>query len=117
MNTRTTQLAHVLQRELSEIIVRHLHEDKFGLITLTEVIVTKKMEEARIYITASAHPIEAVDYLNKNRPTFVKHLKHLILVRKIPKLNFVQDTRPEYAAKIEFLLDQQDTKQSPDSNP
>jgi ribosome-binding factor A len=121
MSHRPQQVANLIKEELSKII---LHEIEFPdlLVTLTDVKVDSKLEEAIVSFSVlsmcgecpmagGCHGIDssksfeiALKILNKNR----SHLQYLLMkkinIKPMPKISFKIDRGLEKAAEVEKLL-------------
>lgn len=107
MNHRNIQVAQELLKALSKIIREEIPQEKFGLITVTDCVVTTGLEEAKVYISALINPRHAVNELKRHKKHVIDLLKNEIQLRKIPKITFHYDIRPEQAAKLETHFKEQ----------
>ena len=112
MKHRPERVANLIKEELSKIISRELEFSGY-LVTVIDVVVNKKLEQAiiKFSVLPSENSETAFKILEKN----CGYLQHL-LVRKInikpmPKITFEIDRGPEKLAKIEKILIEDKMKQ------
>src|SRR5699024_1391895 len=108
MSQRNERIAEEIKKVLSEEI-RTTVSDKepdLGMVTITEVEVTKENEIATAYFTSLNNNKEFVqDTLDKFNGLFRKAVATNIRLRKAPENQFKYDNSIEYSQKIESLLD------------
>jgi len=73
-------------------------------VTVTDVVVTPGLEQARVYISALQNAHKAVLELNKKASWMKRNLHNAVQLRKIPQLEFIKDLRPGRAERLEQLL-------------
>lgn len=107
MSQRNERIAEEIKKVLSEEI-RTTVSDKepdLGMVTITEVEVTKENEVATAYFTSLNNNKEFVqDTLDKFNGLFRKAVATNIRLRKAPEIQFKYDNSIEYGQKIESLL-------------
>ena len=107
MSQRNERIAEEIKKVLSEEI-RTTVSDKepdLGMVTITEVEVTKENEIATAYFTSLNNNKEFVqDTLDKFNGLFRKAVATNIRLRKAPEIQFKYDYSIEYGQKIESLL-------------
>ena len=107
MSQRNERIAEEIKKVLSEEI-RTTVSDKepdLGMVTITEVEVTKENEIATAYFTSLNNNKEFVqDTLDKFNGLFRKAVAANIRLRKAPEIQFKYDNSIEYGQKIESLL-------------
>ena len=107
MSQRNERIAEEIKKFLSEEI-RTTVSDKepdLGMVTITEVEVTKENEIATAYFTSLNNNKEFVqDTLDKFNGLFRKAVATNIRLRKAPEIQFKYDNSIEYGQKIESLL-------------
>jgi ribosome-binding factor A len=104
--TRSQRVAGQLQRELAALL-RDARVQGTGLLTLTEVEVSRDLAHAKVYFTllgASRTPQECARALNHE----AGHLRHLLgsrlLMRSVPELSFHHDENEARAARLDALI-------------
>ena len=107
MSQRNERIAEEIKKILSEEI-RTTVSDKepdLGMVTITEVEVTKENEIATAYFTSLNNNKEFVqDTLDKFNGLFRKAVATNIRLRKAPEIQFKYDNSIEFGQKIESLL-------------
>ena len=107
MSQRNERIAEEIKKILSEEI-RTTVSDKepdLGMVTITEVEVTKENEIATAYFTSLNNNKEFVqDTLDRFNGLFRKAVATNIRLRKAPEIQFKYDNSIEYGQKIESLL-------------
>lgn len=107
MSTRNERIAGEIKKILSEEIRTTVTEKEpgIGMVTITEVVVTKENETATAYYTSLNNDREFVqEVLNKFNGLFRKAVATNIRLRKAPEIAFKYDTSIDYGQKIESLL-------------
>ena len=106
MSNRIEKVNSLLEREISNILLRDFHFAE-SVVTLTRVDTTANLIEARAYI--SVFPDEGSDkiikVLNKGVYDVQQKINKKLNMRPIPKIIFVKDNVIAEAAKIEGLLE------------
>jgi ribosome-binding factor A len=92
---------------LSLIIREEISQEKYGLITITDCVVTTGLEQAKIYVSALKKNGQAAQELNRNKKMLIEELKHTVNLRKIPKLEFIADARAQRVEELEDLLNKE----------
>ncbi len=104
---RANRVGDLLQRELSELLIRRIKDPRLHSITITSVKVSRDLRHARVYyntLTGGA-PRNSVEVgLRKARGFIKRELGRRIHLRYIPDLEFLWDDTLDYAAHIEELL-------------
>lgn len=104
---RPERLAEVLRAEILEIVGYELDDPRLLSVTVTDVIVSANLRDAKVYVLVEGEEgeiKEALKALHHAAP-FVKQQVALNLnVRYAPNLHFVRDTVEEKANRIEQLL-------------
>lgn len=108
---RQLKVARLLQKEIAEIFQTEPHLiDKQGLITVTEVKVSKDLAIARIYLSIfvtndKQEVLDRIEEKNKEiRYKLGQRIKHQL--RIVPEISFILDDTLDYIENIEHLLKQ-----------
>lgn len=105
MNFRNLRVANLIRDELSNIIIREM-ELPDTLVTITEVEVEKKLNDATVKI--SVIPSEKSEAILKEFLKIRGKLQHLLNnklnIKPMPRIQFKIDYGPEKAARVEKLL-------------
>lgn len=106
---RTQRVADLLQKELAQILLQEMSDDRFKLVTITSVTVTKDFSYAKIYISTLEDNAERVKQivhaLNGAAKSIRYSLAQRVDLRVIPELKFVYDETMAHGFKISSLID------------
>lgn len=102
---RPERVGSLIREELSRLILREA-EFPGALVTITEVVVDKKMDNAKVKI--SVIPPERAPSAIKALNHMIGNLQHLLNkkmnIRPMPRISFEIDGGLENAAKVEKTL-------------
>src|ERR1044071_1606472 len=102
---RAKRIAQQIQQTLSELIRRELRDPRLGMVTLTEVRVSKDLSYAKVYFSVlGAQPQQAQEILDAAAPLLRGPLGRALGIRHSPELRFVQDELIEKGAKLSALI-------------
>lgn len=107
--TRSDRVAQQIQRELAGIIRLELKDPRMGMITLTDVEVTRDLSYAKIFytlMTGHEHAAETEATLKRSAGFLRNQLSRRIKLFKIPELQFIYDESIEYGVGLSQLIDQ-----------
>jgi ribosome-binding factor A len=105
MDYRDLRVSGLIQGELGKILLKEF-EFPGALVTITNVVVDKKLEGARVDVSIlpAGKADEALLVLQKNQG----RLQHLLLkkinIKPMPRIRFAIDHGPENAANVEKIL-------------
>lgn len=114
---RSSRVAEQLQRELADIIRSGVHDPRVGMVTITEVVVTRDLESAKVYFTVMGpqeRALQAMQALNHATGFIRSQLGPRMRLRVVPQLNFIYDTSVARGAYLSHLIDE--AVASPDSS-
>ncbi len=118
---RSQRVASEMQKELAEILQREVHDRRLGFVTVNEVVLSKDLAVAKIYITVlnandETSKQENVKVLNEISP-FIRHeLAKRMRLRHISELHFYYDHSFDTGMRVaELLHDLDDLKDAGDS--
>jgi len=121
MTRRTERLNHLIQRELSDLLRKHINDPRLnGLISVTGVEISKDLQNATVSISALGDNIDREAVLKgfKSAAGFLRReLAHQLSIRVTPVLSFEFDDSIERGVKLITLIDSvaaQDTKDGAD---
>lgn len=102
---RPERVGSLIREELSQLIIREA-EFPGALVTITDVIVDKKMDHAKVKV--SALPLERGEAALKTLNSMIGNLQHLLNkkmnIRPMPRISFEIDGGLENAARVEKAL-------------
>lgn len=108
-STRQLKVARLVQKELSDIILREeSHLTERALVTVTTVRISPDLSHAKVYLSIFAHP-DRLKLLGqiKQHHAELRHKLGLRVrnqLRIVPDLSFFLDDSVDYALRIEELL-------------
>ena len=106
---RQLRVGEELRHLISTVLSRETFYDQSiesGNITVTEVDVSPDLKNAKVFIMplGGEQKNEVLESLHRVKGYIQKLISSEIRMRQIPRLNFVIDTRFEYANKIDVIL-------------
>jgi ribosome-binding factor A len=104
---RTIQVAGLLQKEISELLVRKVKDPRLEMVTITGVKISPDLKLARIYFSrfGSTEDLKKVmEGLQSSTGFLRRELGQRMKLRYVPELVFIHDTSFEYGDRIESLL-------------
>jgi ribosome-binding factor A len=109
MTRRTERLNHLIQRELSDLLHKHINDPRLnGLISVTGVEIAKDLNNATVSISALGDNIDREAVLKgfKSAAGFLRReLAHRLNIRVTPVLSFEFDDSIERGVKLVNLID------------
>jgi len=106
---RSTRVADLVHKEISEILMRSIKDPRIGFVTITRVSMTEDCRLAKIYFSIMGTDEERRQSLNglESAKGFIrKELGSRIRLRYTPELVFLFDPSIEYAIHIEEVIQQ-----------
>ena len=106
---RSQRVAEQLQREVADILRTGVNDPRVGMVTVTEVVLTRDLESAKIYFTVLNPQHEAVQtmtLLNRAAGYIRSQLGPRMRLRLVPQLTFVYDTSVARGAYMSNLIDE-----------
>ena len=105
---RNARVSSQMQKELSFILQREIDDSRLGFITINEVVVSKDLAVAKIYITVlNADEQEKrnnINVLNELAPVIRHHLAQRMRLRHISELRFFYDSSFDTGMRVAELL-------------
>jgi len=106
MNRKIEKVNELIKRELSQIINREIDWPEGVLVTLTSVETSADLEQAKIWV--SVFPFEkfkeVMKILRKEKFFLQGLLNRRLIMRPLPKIQFLIDQTEEEAEKIEEIF-------------
>jgi ribosome-binding factor A len=105
---RSERVASQMQKELALILQREVRDSRLGFITVNEVVLTKDLAVAKVYVTVlnadQAGKQANVKALNEISP-FIRHeLAKRMRLRHISELHFLYDHSFDTGMRVSELL-------------
>lgn len=109
MSIKTERLAHVLEKEISSILLLEIKDEDIKFVTITHVDLSSDLSYAKVYCTVLNDEMKdkTIKDLN-NAKGFIRNelIKRKLEMRKIPELIFIYDESIEYGNKIEKIIEE-----------
>ena len=117
---RTSRIGEALQRELSVIIQKEMRDPRLGMISILDVVVTKDLQQAKVYFSllddSDEHVAEATKTLNEAAGFLRSQIAKKVKLRTTPKLHFFFDDTLQKGNKIYKLLEENSSSSSSDAD-
>ncbi|MBI1798860.1 MAG: 30S ribosome-binding factor RbfA [Candidatus Eisenbacteria bacterium] len=108
MSNRPERVAHLMRREVAEILQRKLRDPRVtAMVSVTDVEVTHDLSMARVFVSILPGGTEGERTLDalQSAAGFVRHeLAPRLGLREVPQLRFVLDTSIDRGARVDELL-------------
>lgn len=104
---RSDRVAAQFQRELADLLRTEIKDPSLGMVTLSDVEVTRDMSLIKAYVSflgAAETPQKCVKALNQHAPRLRRALSGRIRMRVMPELRFLYDDSIERGTRIDKLL-------------
>jgi ribosome-binding factor A len=106
--SRPGRMSDLVQRELSRLIREDFSDPRFGMITVSSVLVTEDLSFARVFITvlddSKQSHTKTIDELNDAVGMFRTNLAKKLSTRTVPKIKFIYDSSLIIGSRMEQLL-------------
>ena len=112
---RLTRVNVLLKREIGGVLFRIMHESRFDLsaVTITRVVASKDLREARVYVSIRDHHDERarmLALLSQHRAEIQEHINANLVLKYTPRLTFELDTSVEEGDRVLNLLAKLETE-------
>lgn len=107
-NIKIERLNHIIQQEISLIIMREVKDEDIKFITITGVETTSDLSFAKVYYTVlnQTNKEKTEEALKKASPFIRTKLAESIDIRHTPELKFIYDTSIAYGEHIDKIIDE-----------
>ena len=104
---KVERLNHILQQEISMILMTEVKDEKLKFVTITGVDTTSDYSYAKVYFTVldESNKKEIKDELNKANHFIRGKLSERIEIRHTPELKFIYDESIAYGEHIDEIID------------
>ena len=109
MSIRSEKVSEEIKHRVSEVLTKDLAELDFGLVTVTKVVVSGDLKNAKIFVSflGNKEPArDCIDKINYRKKSIRMHLSSKLYLKSMPDLFFYHDDTIEYANRIDELLKQ-----------
>jgi len=106
---RSDKVADLIQKEISEMLLRGLKDPRIGFVTITKVAVSEDCRTAKIYFSVTGSPEDrerSTEGLNSAKGYVRKELGRRIRMKYTPDISFQFDPSIEYAIHIGEVIEQ-----------
>jgi ribosome-binding factor A len=107
--SRPERIGDQIRMELSDLLVREVHDPGIGFITITYVKVSADLQVARAYYTSlgdAAARTQTARALERAKPFLRRQLAGRLRLRRAPELAFQYDETIAREERIEALLEE-----------
>ncbi len=105
---RSERVSSQMQKELAYVLQRETNDSRIGFVTVNEVVVSKDLAIAKIYITVlnadDSAKVESVKALNKIAPMIRHQVAKRMRLRHISDFRFYYDNSFDTGIRIAELL-------------
>lgn len=108
MSNRTLRVNELIQRELGDILRRHYQSEAVA-ITITEVRVSPDLRDGRVFVSVVGEEEVVQDrlrWLRRVAPAIRTELGRRIVLKYLPKLDYVFDKSAVRGTRLMRLLDE-----------
>lgn len=105
---RTRRVASLVQRELTQIMLKELSDPRIGMVTITEIEMSKDLKTAKVFVFGSGpgqELQESVNTLNHAAPYIRKLLGNRLKMKSTPAVQFHSDQFLEHGEHMMKLID------------
>ncbi len=117
---RSARVASQIQKDLALILQRSFKDPRLGFVTVNEVIVSRDLAVAKIYVTvlnADQQSIRKnIAILNEAAPFLRKEVATRMKMRHIPEMRFYYDDSIDTGMRVEALLQELHHEQPPEQD-
>lgn len=105
---RSDRVASQIQREMAELIRTGVRDRELGMITVSDVELSRDLAVAKIYVSflaARLSPADCVKRLADHASGLRRELGKHLRIRVLPEIRFVYDETIERGMRMDALLD------------
>ena len=107
MSIKIERLNHVIQEEISMILMKEVKDEDIKFVTITGVETTNDLSFAKVYYTVlNKEKLKEAEEALERASSFIRtKLANSIEVRHTPELRFIYDKSIAYGEHIEELIE------------
>jgi ribosome-binding factor A len=106
---RTRRVADLVQRTLAQLLLQNPDDERFRLVTITDVTVSKDLSFAKVYVSMlfdEAEQIrEILAALNRSAKSLRFQLAKAVQLRIVPEIRFYYDESTAKGFRVSDLID------------
>jgi ribosome-binding factor A len=117
MSNRTLRVSELIQREISAYLHTR-YQSEAVRITVTGVVVSPDLHDGRVFYSVLGGKDEAAEcgrWLREKTGEIRHMVGQQIILKNVPKLEFIHDTSPERGTRVIQVLDEIEAKERPAS--
>jgi len=108
--SRTQRVADFLKQELATLIQNEMRDPRVGMVSITDVEVSRDMSHAKVFTTVlgketEQEAAEAIDVLNRAAGFLRSEMAKINNARTTPKLRFYYDSSVSRGQFLSSLID------------
>lgn len=107
---RTQRVSDLLQKALAQILLNDMTDDRFRLVTITSVTVSRDLSYAKIFVSVFVDEDikikQTIDALNRSVKALRYQLARAVKLRIVPELKFAYDESTAHGFRISMLIDE-----------
>lgn len=117
---RADRVADLIQKTLAQMLLEEMSDDRFRLVTVTGVTVSRDFGHAKVYVSVLLDDEEkiqqVVSALNRAAKSLRYNLAHAVKLRVVPALRFEYDASTAHGFRISNLIHSAVKKTDKDDN-
>ncbi len=105
---RSERVAAQLRRELAQLIQQEVKDPEVGLISVSDVEVTRDLAHAKVFVTVfeSERATDTVKALQRAAGFLRRRLGQEMRIRSVPELHFHHDASVETGQRMDRLIEE-----------
>jgi ribosome-binding factor A len=107
--SRPDRVADQIRDELAQLLARDVHDPGIGFVTITRVVVSPDIQQARVFYTVLGDEKARRDSgraLDRALPFLRRQIGGRVRLKRVPDLKFIYDESIAGQDRIEQLLDE-----------
>ncbi len=116
---RSEKVADLIQKEISQMLVKSIKDPRIGFVTITKVTVSEDCRFAKVFFSVAGSPAErerSMKGLHSAKGYVRKELGRRVRLRYTPEIIFQFDPSIEYAIHMEELIQRIHQEKEPNAN-
>ncbi len=106
---RTRRVADLLQKTLAQMLLQDMSDDRFRMVTVTGVTVSRDLSYAKVYVSMLFDDAEKIKQtmaaLNRSAKAMRYNLAREVDLRIVPELKFHYDESTAHGFRVSDLID------------
>lgn len=115
---RGARVADLIQKSLAQLLLEDMSDERFRLVTVTSVDISRDLSYAKVYVTVLSDEEEKIKHtvmaLNRAAKGLRYHLAKMVKLRIVPELKFVFDESTARGFRLSTLIDEAVKKEKKD---